>query len=63
MKTFEDSLLLRTRENIEVFITLDENINGIHYKRVNILCLAILKYNMITTFEPYIYFQMTLLLE
>ena len=63
MKTFKESLLLRTRENIEVFIILDENINGILYERVNILCLAILKYNMITTLEPYIYFQMTLLLE
>ena len=37
MRTFNFSLVLRTRENIEVFITLDENIYGIHNKRVNIL--------------------------
>ena len=36
MKTFSFSLVLRTRENT-VFITLDENIFGIHSKRVNIL--------------------------
>ena len=37
MKTFKFSLVLCTRENIDAFITLDENINGIHSKRVNIL--------------------------
>ena len=37
MKTFKFSLLLRTRENTDVFITLDDNIYGIHRKRVNIL--------------------------
>ena len=37
MKTFEFSLVLRTRENTDVFITLDDNIYGIHSKRVNIL--------------------------
>ena len=37
MKTFEFSLVLRTRENTNVFITLDDNIYGIHSKRVNIL--------------------------
>ena len=37
MKTLKFSLMLRTRENIDVFITLDENINDIHSKRVNIL--------------------------
>ena len=37
MKTFKFSLVLRTRENTGVFITLDENIYGIHSKRVNIL--------------------------
>ena len=37
MKTFKFSLVLRTRENTDVFITLDENIYGIHSKRVNIL--------------------------
>ena len=36
MKTFEFSLVLRTRENTEVFITLDDNIYGIH-SQVNIL--------------------------
>ena len=37
MKTFKFSLVLRIRENTDVFITLDENIYGIHNKRVNIL--------------------------
>ena len=37
MKTFKFSLVLRTRENTDVFITLDDNIYGIHSKRVNIL--------------------------
>ena len=37
MKTFKFSLVLRTRENTDVFITFDENIYGIHSKRVNIL--------------------------
>ena len=37
MKTFKFSLVLRTRENTDVFITLDDNIYGIHNKRVNIL--------------------------
>ena len=41
MKTFKFSLVLRTRENTDVFITLDENIYGIHSKRVNILYLCI----------------------
>ena len=36
MKTFKFSLVLRTHENTDVFITLDENIYGIHHKRVNI---------------------------
>ena len=39
MKTFKFSLVLRTRENTDVFITLDDNIYGIHSKRVNILYL------------------------
>ena len=43
MKTFTFSLLLRTRENTDVFITLDENIFGIHSKRVNILYLFLHK--------------------
>ena len=42
MKTFKFSLVLRTRENTDVFITLDDNIYGIHSKRVNILYLSIL---------------------
>ena len=37
MKTFKFSLVLRTLENTVVFITLDENIYGIHRKTVNIL--------------------------
>ena len=37
MKTFKFSPVLRTRENTDVFITLDDNIYGIHHKRVNIL--------------------------
>ena len=37
MKTFKVSLV-RTRENT-VFITLDENIYGIHHKKVNIFYL------------------------
>ena len=40
MKTFKFSLVLRTRENTDVFITLDDNIYGIHSKRVNILYLV-----------------------
>ena len=37
MKTFKFSLVLRTRENTDIFITLGDNIYGIHSKRVNIL--------------------------
>ena len=37
MKTFKFSLVLRTRENTDVFISLDDDIYGIHSKRVNIL--------------------------
>ena len=37
MKTFKFSLVLRTLENTDGFITLDENIYGSHHKRVNIL--------------------------
>ena len=39
MKTFKFSLVVRTRENTDVFISLDDNIYGIHSKRVNILYL------------------------
>ena len=41
MKTFIFSLVLRTRENTDVFITLDENIYGIHSKRVNIFYIIL----------------------
>ena len=37
MKTFKFSLVHRTRENTDVFITLDDNIYGIHSQRLNIL--------------------------
>ena len=37
MKTFQFSLVLCTRENIEVFITLNEDVYGPHCKRVNVL--------------------------
>ena len=37
MKTFKFSVVLRIRENTDVFITLDDNIYGIHSQRVNIL--------------------------
>ena len=40
MKTFKFSLVLRTCENTDGFITLDENIYGIHSKRVNILYVS-----------------------
>ena len=36
MKTFKFSLMLRSHENTDVFISLDDNIYGIHSKRVNI---------------------------
>ena len=42
MKTFKFSLVLRTRENTDVFITLDDNIYGIHSKRVNILYMLLM---------------------
>ena len=42
MKTFKFSLVLRTRENTDVFITLDDNIYGNHRKRVNILYVCLL---------------------
>ena len=42
MKTFKFSLVLRTRENTDVFITLNENrIYGIHSKIVNITYLYV----------------------
>ena len=42
MKTFKFSLVLRTRENTDSFITLDDNIYGIYSKRVNILYLLLI---------------------
>ena len=47
MKTFKFSLVLCTRENTDVFITLDDNIYGIHSKRVNILYLFLIRSQMI----------------
>ena len=37
MKTFKFSHMLRTRENTNVFITLNENIYDIHRQRMTIL--------------------------
>ena len=42
MKTFKFSLVLRIRENTDVFISLDDNIYGIHSKRVNILYIFVI---------------------
>ena len=39
MKTFKFSRVLR--ENTDVFITLDDNIYGIHNRRVNIHCIFV----------------------
>ena len=41
MKTFKFSLVFRTRENTDVFITLDDNTNGIYSKIINILYIYI----------------------
>ena len=51
MKTFKLSLVLRTRENTDVFITLDDNIYGIHSKRVNILYLFYLPASCFTVYS------------
>ena len=48
MKTFTFSLVLRTRENTDVFISLDDNIYGIHSKRINILYLDVDLYVRVT---------------
>ena len=37
IKTFNFLLVLRASENTDVFIRLDEDISGIHFKRVNFL--------------------------
>ena len=39
LKTSEFSFVLCTCENSDVFNTVDENIFGIHLKKVNILCV------------------------
>ena len=44
MKTFKFSLVLRIRENTDVFISLDDNIYGIHSKRINILYISLCVY-------------------
>ena len=49
MKTFKFSLVLHTCENTDVFIPLDENINDIHSKRVNILYVHILTLKALIT--------------
>ena len=43
MKIYKFLLVHRACENTDVFITLDENIYGIHSKRVNILYKFTLK--------------------
>ena len=48
MKTFKFSLVLRTRENTDVFITLNDNIYGIHSKKVNILYVIKLVWTHVT---------------
>ena len=50
MKTFKFSLVLCTREKTDVFITLDDNIYGIHSKRVNILYVLHLETSRLLTF-------------
>ena len=49
MKTFTFSLVIRTRENTDVFITLDENI---HSKRVNILYIYCGKFRFMGMSPP-----------
>ena len=39
MKTFKFSLMLHTHENTDVFISLDDNIYGIHSKSIYIFYL------------------------
>ena len=55
MKTFKFSLVLRTRENTDVFISLDDNIYGIHSKRINILYVSLCFFCLfITPFTSYV---------
>ena len=51
MKTFKFSLVLRTRENTDVFISLDDNIYGIHSKRINILYLLPMMLKLSLSYE------------
>ena len=51
MKTFKFSLVLRTRENTDVFISLDDNIYGIHSKRVNIFYMSRVKATYFALFK------------
>ena len=46
IKAFKVSLVLRARENTNVFMTFDENIYGIHHKRVNILYIFLFDHNL-----------------
>ena len=55
MKTFKFSLVLHTRENTDVFITLDDNIYGIHSKRVNIL--YVFARRVVKVWEVLVYFD------
>ena len=58
MKTFKFSLVLRTLENTDhVFISLDDNIYGIHSKRINILYIYILKFISIHDILRHISYQ------
>ena len=56
MKTFKFSLVLRTRENTDVFISLEDNIYGIHSKRINILYLLYSVREMVTCCRIFIIF-------
>ena len=47
--------MLRARENTDVFITLDDNIYGIHNKRVNILYVFYIKIFIANKIYIYIY--------
>ena len=58
MKTFKFSLVLCTRENTDIFITFDDNIYGIHIKRVNILYVLQFEYQTGTSLsKPYVFFH------
>ena len=63
MKTFKFSLMLRTHENTDVFITLDDNIYGIHSKRVNILYNFQTAQNILVSFGMQIHIDKTYTLK